>query len=544
MKRSLLFIAMGALVLLSACTKDPWAQVAQGNWNQDRKILNIKFAGQAGLAKITDVDETTGTIDVQLATNLVSDMSSVEVTVLELSYNATSSVPRGGKMDFTANSAPVIKVTSAAGQSRIYTINMTEFTETILGCYAITQNMLWGGTGPEWGGGALMDPAAKNWCWYSDEGFGPEAEYDDYLEFTLEEIMDDGNTTGKCIHYGGVDAKHWNCLFKAKFNKEGDTDIDLHKFYRVIPVGESTWVRDYVNNTISFTDANGKVTTGRFLPADDYTVYEGKVLTVPDYAFGFDYNALTKPTEDWTNIYSDYDKFVKRPIYFFVLVSPVAEIPAASKTEGTEGKNTVEPPAPAPVFDLPGDWKVKEQWVYGGAVDRITKDQTTAKSWCWNGNYTKEMDNILTFTPSEEGGLSGTVFYGPGADGAYWDYRYVGKKAGVAVDIDCSQWYGWLPHTETTYTFRPDAITDQSPCGTVSIKISGVVTYDVPILLPGSYEFLGKTALVISEGCMALALPLADAPSTDTSYEWTDYDRFVNSPLLYVMVFQKQIPNE
>ncbi len=539
MKRSILFIAMGALVLLSACTKDPWDQISEGSWNQDRKILNIKFAGQAGLAKVTEVDETTGTIDVQLATNLVADMSSVEVSTLELSYNATSSVQLGGKLDFTG-AAPTITVTSATGKSRVYTINMTEFTETILGCYAITSSRVWGGTGPEWGGGALMEPSTKSWCWYMDEGHGPNAEYDDYLEFTLDEIRDDGNTTGKCIHYGGVDGKHWNCLFKAAVNKEGDTDIDLHKFYRQIPVGESTWVRDYVNNTISFIDANGKTTTGQFLPSGDYTVYEGKVLTVEKNAFGFNLSGV----DDWTNIYSDYDKFVKRPRIFFVLVTPVDQIPAASKTEGTEGKNSVEPPAPAPVFDLPGDWKVKEQWVYGGAAGAITKDQTTAKSWCWNGNYVKEKDNILTFTPSQEGSLSGKLFYGPGADGGYWDYMYVGKKAGEPVSIDCTKWYGWLPHTETTYTFNPDDITEQSPCGTVTIKVSSVVTYNVPILLPGSYEFLGKSALVIAEGCMALALPLADAPSNDHSYEWTDYDRFVNSPLLYVMVFEKQVPAE
>lgn len=531
---------MGALVLLSACTKDPWNAVKEGSWNQDRKILNIKFAGQAGLAKVEDTDASTGIINVSLATNLVEDMSKVTLETLELSYNAKSSVQRGETIDFTGSADPTITVTSETGKTRTYTIVMTEFTETILGTYKISSSMVWGGTGPEWGGGALMEPSTKSWCWYVDEGHGPAAEYDDYLEFTLNEIMADGNTTGTCIHYGGVDAKHWNCLFKAAVNKEGDTDIDLHKFYRQIPVGTSTWVRDYVNNTISFTDADGKVTTGQFLSGGDYTVYEGKVLTVEQNAFQFNLSGV----DDWTNIYSDYDKFVKRPRIFFVLVSPVDEIPADAKTEGTEGKNSVEPPAPAPVFDLPGDWKVKEQWVYGGSTGAITKDQSTAKSWCWNGNYVKEKDNILTFTPSSEGSLSGTAFYGPGADGGYWDYMYVGKKAGVYVNIDCSKWYGWLPHTETTYTFNPDDITEQSPCGTVTIKISSIITYNVPILLPGSYVFLGKSALVIPEGCMALALPLADAPSTDAAYQWTDYDRFVNSPLLYVMVFEKQVPSE
>ena len=154
MKRNIIFIAMGALVLLSACTKSPWAEVEEGSWNHDRRILDIKFAGQAGLAQVKDVDETTGTVTVQLATNLVADMSKVTVETLNLSYKATSSVQRGGTMDFTGG-APTITVTSATGKSRTYTVNMTEFTETILGKYAITTSRVWGGTGPEWGGGTM-----------------------------------------------------------------------------------------------------------------------------------------------------------------------------------------------------------------------------------------------------------------------------------------------------------------------------------------------------------------------------------------------------
>jgi hypothetical protein len=51
--------------------------------------------------------------------------------------------------------------------------------------------------------------------------------------------------------------------------------------------------------------------------------------------------------------------------------------------------------------------------------------------------------------------------------------------------------------------------------------------------------FLGKSKLVISDNCIALALPLSESASPDTTYQWTDYDRFVHSPLLYVMVFEK-----
>ncbi|MCR5409057.1 MAG: hypothetical protein K6E61_08155 [Bacteroidales bacterium] len=538
MKTKYLFIALGALSVLGACQKDPWAAVEKGSWNSDHRILDIKFAGQAGKAVVKDIDETTGTVTLQLATDLVTDMSKVTVETLELSYKATSSVERGGTIDFTAAS-PSITVTASTGQSRTYALNMTEFTETIIGKYRITDSKVWGGTGPEWGGGALMSPENKPWCWYVDEGFGPAAEYDDYLEFTLDEIMSDGNTTGKCIHYGGVDGKHWNCLFKAAVNKEGTTDIDLHKFYRQIPVGTSTWVRNYTDDTITFTDERGTVTIGRILPSGTYNLYKDDSrdvnLTVEKMAFAFQLSGV----DDWTNIYSDYDKFAKRPRLYFILSEPVSSIPAESATQGTEGKNTVEPPAPAPVFELPGSWMVKELWVYGGAVDRITKDQAPAKSWCWN-NCNAEMDNILVFTPSGEGSLSGTLNYTAGADGAYWDYMYVGKKAGVEQNIDCSEWYGWLPHTETSYKYNPDD-TELSEGGSVTIKKTSVLSYNVPLLLPGNYDFLGKSTLTIADGCMALALPLADAPSLDTSFEWTDYDRFVNSPLLYVMVFQKQV---
>lgn len=531
MKTKALFIFFAATALLNGCTKDPWSKVEEGSWNNDRRILEIKFAGQAGKAVVKDVDATSGSVTLQLATNLVEDMSKVKIETLNLSYMAVASVERGGTMDFTAAS-PSITVTSATGKSREYKVVMTEFTETIIGKYAITGSKVWGGTGPEYGGGALMDPASKSWCWYTGEGYGPAAEYDDYLEFTLDEILADGNTTGTCVHYGGADSKHWNCLFLAAMNKEGTTDIDLHKFYRQIPVGTSKWLRNYTDNTISFTSEDGTVTSGVFLDAGDYDVYEGKTLTVEGKAFRFS----LKGVDDWTNIYSDYDKFVKRPRSYFVLVNQVDEIPEASATEGSEGKNTVTPPEPAPVFDLPGDWKVKELWVYGGAAGSITKDQAPLKSWCWN-NCDKELDNILSFTPSEDGALSGKLTYSAGADGAYWDYRYVGKKSGVAQDIDCSKWYGWLPHTEATYTYNPDD-KEFSEGGTVSIK-SGVVTYTVPLLLPGSYVYLEKSALNIAEGCMALLMPLASAPSSNTSYAWTDYDRFVNSPLIYVMVFEK-----
>ena len=127
MKRNFFFIAFGIVALLSACAKDPWAAVSEGSWNNDHKILDIKFAGQAGLATVKDIDETTGTITLQLVGNLIDDFSKVKIETLDLSYHATSSVARGETLDFTG-AAPTITVTSETGKSRTYTIDMTEFT--------------------------------------------------------------------------------------------------------------------------------------------------------------------------------------------------------------------------------------------------------------------------------------------------------------------------------------------------------------------------------------------------------------------------------
>ena len=517
-------------VALVSCTKDPWDAVEKGDWNNDHYIIEIKFAGQAGLADIEEIDETTGTINVQLASFLIEDKSNVQVEKLITSYKAETSVSSGSYLDFTG-AAPQIRVTSPTGKTRTYTVNAADFDESLLGSYAIKQSYIWGGTGPEYGGGALMDPSSKSWCW-DESGYGPSAEYDDYLEFTFDEITSDGNTRGKCIHYGGADSKHWNCIFAAKMNKEGSTAIDLHKFYRQIPVGESTWLRNYSEGTITFTDSEGKETVATLMDAGSYVVGQNngvdKTLDVTGSAFRF---ALSG-TDDWTNIYSDYDKFVKKPRTYFVMVEKVSEIPSEAKTEGSEGNTEiVEPePEPEPTLDLSGIWKVKSLNVYGGS-DSPAFVKPTDKSWCFR-NVGNESDNTLTLTPSEENPLSGTAEYGPGDDGKYWDYIFLAKfnKADNTQNVDCTRFYGWLPHGESQFSVNASEMT-------VSFK-SGAVTYTVPVLLSGDYTYGSKT-LNVPSGCIGLDWPCGGTIG-NSAYFWTDFDRFAQCPINYVMIFEKQ----
>ena len=130
---------LSAFVLLcfASCKDDPWEDVADGGWNHERSIIDVKFEGQAGTPTITETDSETGVIELQLASDMVADMSKVRVETLTLSYKATANVASGGTIDFTKGD-PQIVVTSPNGESRTYTLEMTEFTETLTGTYTIS----------------------------------------------------------------------------------------------------------------------------------------------------------------------------------------------------------------------------------------------------------------------------------------------------------------------------------------------------------------------------------------------------------------------
>ena len=47
---------LSAFVLLcfASCKDDPWEDVADGGWNHERSIIDVKFEGQAGTPTITE----------------------------------------------------------------------------------------------------------------------------------------------------------------------------------------------------------------------------------------------------------------------------------------------------------------------------------------------------------------------------------------------------------------------------------------------------------------------------------------------------------
>lgn len=309
------FFAVASMaVLAQGCVKDLQDEINNGNWNHERQVLDIKFDNQVGLASIEIVDATSGTIEIAINVDAVPDLSDIRLASMQLSYQATASVKPGDALNFDNPAREAsLSVTAASGETRTYTIHVSEFSEDICGVWNIQALTVYGGTGPEYGGGAVMPLTDKPWCW--NEATGPLAECDNTLTFTLDGVTESGNTYGTCVNSPGADGKYFDAIYIGN-NPETGENVDLRHFFRRIPEGECKWLRDYSAGTVSFTDSDGNVTTGVFAGAGTKDMGYDNFFTITDYAFEFSLDG----TDDWTNIYTDYDKFVKKPRKFWITV--------------------------------------------------------------------------------------------------------------------------------------------------------------------------------------------------------------------------------
>ena len=308
-------LLLGSL-LLSGCVKDMQDELNEGGWNHERSILDLKFENQVGKATVERVDEQSGEVRVTLNVGAIDDLSKVTLESIILSYQATASVDMNETLDFSnAQRKADITVTSPLGESRTYAVYVTEFRESLEGSWKINNMVVYGGTGPEYGGGrgyGLMD---KAWCWYDD--YSPAKEYDNTLTFTLESISDEGNTMGTCVNNAGPDGRYANFIFKGSSNPETHLDVDKKDYYRRIPEGESKWLRNYAAGTITFIDQNGRETTCTLENPGTYDMGYNLSVTVPNNAFHFNIGGV----DDWSYIYTDYDVFVKKTRKLYVMVT-------------------------------------------------------------------------------------------------------------------------------------------------------------------------------------------------------------------------------
>jgi len=300
--KKLTYIILLAVFFATSCQKDPM----DGIKSHERAIES--FSVGAGLVQIGPavIDRDASTVTVRVLVQPSNDFSKVKPTVIS-SYKSNLQPASGAQVDFSGSgNTATYTVTSETGEKKEWKVILQPFSEALLGTFKINGLVVYGGTGPEYGGGAVLKLDDKPWDWPATDG--PSAELDNSLTFTYTGVTADGNTYGKIVNDAGADGKY------ANFQYIQNPVTDVNSFYRKIPKGEGTWLHNYSDNTITFTFADGSTSVGTFESAGTTSLGNGLSKTITDNAFKFTLNGV----DDWNSIYSDYDKFVKRPRVFWI----------------------------------------------------------------------------------------------------------------------------------------------------------------------------------------------------------------------------------
>lgn len=386
--------------------------------------------------------------------------------------------------------------------------DVTRIEDSLLGCFRVKTMWVYGGTGPAYGGAGWVDIYNKPWWFDQDSGHSITAELDNYLEFTLTDLLDGGNKlTGKCVNWAGEDGKNWSCYFHNSQINSGEP-TDGNALYRHIPIGESTWVRDLTvtPNTVTFTDAWGNVTvvevyepTYEFVPGYGDSNATANTRTFPrtegdDLTF---HAKITAGKDNWSTIYNEIDKVYDRPRDFFIDVDRVDEVPESAKTY----EKPYEPASPYPE-SIAGTYKYNSDVTYGGKDGGITGKGLTVQYATWQPaaeHVNKIKNDSYTFTPTGSDAYQneiGTVTFNDGGDGT-WGYQLYdnmnGNKEYNGIDL-----YGFIAHDNTT-TYVYDRAAK-----TITFTTRGK-EYVVDYLIPGSHSYHGltsaeATAVVPAEG--------------------------------------------
>ena len=387
--------------------------------------------------------------------------------------------------------------------------------------YRITNMWVCGGTGPEYGGAGVIDILTKTNYWNTEDGRGITALLDNYYQLRPD---------GTFVNYAGEDGRNWWFVYSGSVNPANGKDLDLRKFYDVLPLSEGQWAMN--GNQVTFTRADGSTTTALFVGPGTYEVpgAGGKSVTITRQALAF---TITGGKDDWNNIYKDYDKIAARPRALFIEMEQLPDgfiVPEASRTTDADFEY-VDPGSTFDWASLPGSWNVFGGnsspfgiWVLGGSGDDPAFVSPIDKSWDWDDTIWKESDNgfVIAVTSMAGTTVKGTTNWWAGNDGAFWNYTW--KSTGE----DLSRFYNMIPKGKHEFTLDMNTMT---------------VTYDngrvAKFLTPGTHAFAYGKTIDVRDNCFALAFHLMD-PIPATSQRWTDVDRFVNAPLEYVIMFEKQ----
>ena len=412
--------------------------------------------------------------------------------------------------------------------------------ESLVGAYKVTFFWTYGGTGPSDGGAGWVDMHNKTWWFDETTGHGIKAELDNYIEFTLTGFnADNTKSTGECTNWAGVDGKNWDTWFYNNYNKDKgtyrnpDAPKDGSNFYRIIPIGKSTWERDYTvtPNTVTFTDSEGKQTVVELLEGG-YTFVPGysdknatnNTRVFPRTVNGVEcdltfHSKITSGTADnWNQIYNEIDKIFYRPRDFFVDVDKVDTVPEEAKT--SEAKWVPEFPEEEAPASLAGTYKFRDGKTVGGKDGSITAKGLIEQYGGWDpvkASINSMKDDKFTFTATgtdANGNETGTVTFDKGADGATWNYKLLDNSKTPNPEYDGTEMY-CIFSIEGTTTYVYDAT-----AGTVTLSTDGR-EYVVDFLVPGTYKYSGLDVTVPTAAAFGFHLDLGYTEARVAGYSTT-----------------------
>ena len=450
---------------------------------------------------------------------------------------------------------------------RGYIMNMGTLDVTVQR-YKVSKFWVYGGTGPDYGGAGWVDLHNKTWWFDEATGHGVKAELDNYLELAVTAI-EGTKVSGKCTNWAGKDGKNWDTWFYNNKKSDGternpDAPKDGANFYRQIPIGQSTWVRDYAvtPNTITFTAADGKTTVleilepgYEFVPGYNDKNAVSNTRTFPRNTGEGDHDdltvhaKLTGGVDKWGSIiYTEIDKVFWHPRDFFIDLDKVDVIPAEAKT--SEAKWTPEVSEPEVVTSLAGTYKFRDGKTVGGKAlpdaegknGNITAKGLVEQYGGWDpvkASINSMKDDKYTFTATgtdANGNETGTVTFDKGADGATWNYKLLDNMTpSPYVEYDGTEMY-CIFSIEGTTTYVYDAT-----AGKVTLSTDGR-EYVVDFLVPGTYKYSTIDVTVPTAAAFGLHLDLGYTEARVAGYAYTDngFARHYVWARHHVFMFDKQ----
>lgn len=481
-----------------------------------------KIAGDYAVDYTGD-DPVVAPAESAVASVKVAAAAEVTFTVLPCTIEGYSLIVYDAAGQEIATSVSDAVITLAPGQNAdLGTIKSNADLPTV---YKVAHVWLYGGTGPEYDCCRIVDlmnlSEEKAYVIADIEGHGIAALADDYIT-----VAADGTFT----FYAGEDGKHWFPAVSKELDTKKYKELSVDDKYSFLPKNHGSMDMDETG-AIVFTLDDGQTTTQAQLYAPGEIVfYEGKYsVTTEHLSIRYD---NTNRQDFWDPAYGDYSVFYANPrslVYELEEMPAGFVVPAAAQT--FDEYVYVEPDYPVgsdyDITTLPGSYTLNEYRVLGGSGDDPAFVGVIEKSWCWGDSVgalqDDQLDIVATGMTATE--VTGTTNYWAGANEKFWDYIW---HPGQEDEASLAETYDRLPKGNKSFTYNLE---------TKVVTFEGGV--EAKLLIPGDYHFeQGNRDLTINDNQIGIQFDVMEMIDA-TGQRWNDVDRFVNAPILYVMVFTK-----